>query len=464
MVDARDFTVESLTAAYASGDMSPVEATQLCLQRIAEQDSVLNAFVFVDQAGALESAHASAARWRDGHPLSAIDGVPTSVKDLVAVKGWPLRKGSPHTDANAIVTENSPVADRLEEAGAVVVGVTTTPEFGWKGVGDSPLTGITRNPWNPELGPGGSSAGAAVAAATGMAVLNVGTDGGGSIRMPAAFCGVFGLKPTLAIIPMFPPGGSGLLSHLGPLTATVRDSAVMMSVLAQPDHREVYPTLRDERSWTDALDDGVAGLKIAYSPEFERADVDPEIAYAVRGTVDLLAYLGAEITQIAPPLPDCRDAFLTLWDAALGRSLADVPAELLGQSDPGLVDTLARGERLSAFDFLAANSVRDAATVALGRLLNTYDVVVSPQLPITAFPVGRDVADPHTQQHWVDWTPFTYPINLTRNPAASVPVGLSSRGLPMAMQIVGRHYDDRLVLRVARSIERERPFARIASA
>ena len=460
-LDPSTFTVDSLTDAYRAGELSPVEVTQACLDRIAETEPELNAYVVVDSERALLAAGASEARWQAAQPLSAVDGVPASVKDLVLMRGWATRKGSPHTDPHDLATEDSPVAQRLLEAGAVVVGRTTTPEFGWKGVGDSPLTGITRNPWNPELGPGGSSAGAAVAAATGSAVLNVGTDGGGSIRMPAAFCGVFGLKPTIALVPLYPPGVSGLLSHLGPITPTVTDAAHMMSIVAVPDPREIYPTQRDDTSWIEGLDAGVVGLRVAYSRDYGHADVDPQIAAAVERTVSLLSDLGAIITEVDPGLPDCRDAFIALWDAAMARGLAGLPDDRLALSDPGLVATMRRGLALTAQQFLDADVVRQQATLAISRLLVDHDVLVSPTLPLTAFAVGSDVADSATQSHWVDWTPFTYPINMTRHPAAAIPVGLSTDGLPMSMQVVGNHFDDRRVLRVARAVEMAQPFARL---
>ena len=463
-LDSGTFTVEGLSAAFASGDLSPVDAATACLDHIERRDAELNAFVLVDRDRALADARASEARWRTGTPYGPLDGVPTSIKDLVLVRGWPTRKGSVHTDPEDLATDDAPVTRLLLAAGAVIVGKTSTPEYGWKGLGDSPQHGVTRNPWDPSRTSGGSSAGAAVAAATGMAVLNVGTDGGGSIRMPGGFCGVFGLKPTFALVPMYPPGVSGMLSHLGPLARTVRDAAHLMSVLAVPDSRDIYPTMRDDRGWTTDLDSGVVGLRIAYAPNFPRSAVDPQIAAAVATTAGLLGAAGAFVDEIGLDqlgLPDCRDAFLTLWDAALGRTVAGLPPEQLALSDPGLVATMRRGLSISAQEYLDADDVRALATLSVNRILDSYDVIISPQLPIVAFPVGSDVADPSTQSHWVDWTPFTYPINMTRHPAATVPIGLSTDGLPMAMQVVGRHFEDRLVLRVAQAVESMQPFAHL---
>jgi aspartyl-tRNA(Asn)/glutamyl-tRNA(Gln) amidotransferase subunit A len=450
-------SVDDLSAAYAERSLSPVEVARAALARVAELDVELGAFVLVDEDRALAQARASEARWREGAAYGPLDGVTASIKDLSLVTGWPTRKGSLSTD-DAPATEDSPVVARLLEAGATVLGKTTTPELGWKGLCDSPLSGETRNPWDASRTPGGSSGGAAVAAITGMSSLNVGSDGGGSIRMPSAFCGTFGIKATHALVPLYPPGGSGLLSHVGPLTRTVRDCAHMLDAIAVPDSREIYPTGATPRSWLDGIEDGVAGLRIAYSATYGGASVDPQVADAVARTVSLLADLGAVVEDADPGHPDCHDAFLTLWDAALGRFLEVLSDEQRAQCDPGLVATWERGRELTAFDFLDADAVRAQTTLAFNDLLTRYDLLVSPTVPLLAFPLGSDVADPATQSHWIDWTPFTYPVNLTRHPAASVPVGLSREGLPMAMQIVGRHFDDRRVLRAARAVERAQPF------
>ncbi|MBI1376295.1 MAG: amidase [Frankiales bacterium] len=455
--DPRTWSVDALTLAFRSGVVSPVEATRAALDRIARVDPVVNAFVWVDGDDALEQARASEERWRAGTPRSPIDGVPTTVKDLLPWRGRPTRKGSVHTSTEP-ATEEAPTVERLREAGAVVLGATTTPEFGWKGGGDSPLTGITRNPWDTSRTTGGSSAGAAAAAATGMGVLHVGTDGGGSVRMPSAFCGVFGLKPTHSVVPIHPAAVSGLLSHVGPITRHVRDAAHLMAAIARPDHRDVYPSQLDGRSWIEGLDDGVRGLRVAFTPTWPRAQVDPQVADAVRRTVDVLAGLGAEVDEVEAPGADVRDAFLALWDGALGRALRGLPPEALERSDPGLVATTRRRESLSADAFLDADAVRAESTLRFSTLLTRYDVLVSPTVPVQAFPVGQDVADPSTQEHWIDWTPFTYPVNMTRHPAAAVPVGLSTEGLPLSMQVVGRHFDDRLVLRVAQAVQTAQPW------
>lgn len=456
--DPLTFSVLGLQRSYAKGDLSPVDVVSACLDRINELDPVLNAFVGIDADAAYTQARESEQRWHSQRTLGPLDGIPAVIKDTMAFAGWPTRKGSQQTDPEKISSQDAPAAARLRESGAVFLGKTTTPEFGWKGVGDSPLTGITRNPWDTERTTGGSSAGSAAAVASGMTVLATGTDGGGSVRMPAAFCGIFGLKPTFSLIPIYPPSTGGTLSHVGPMTRTVTDAAAMMEVIARADSREVYPVPDDPRPWVSDLDRGINGVRIAYSPDYGYAHVDPRIAAAVDTAVGVLADAGAVVDVIDPPFSDPREEFCTIWDGMLSMALWDVPTERLAHSDPGLVATLERGRGLTAHDYLIAEGSRLRLADSLGKLFASYDLLVSPQMPTVALPVGTDVWDSQ-QTHWTEWTPFTYPHNLSRCPAASVPVGLTDDGLPMAMQIVGRHFEDRLVMRASRAYEKAVPFA-----
>src|SRR5271155_2623319 len=230
----------ALTALYRAGTLSPVEVAEALFARLDALQPKINAFCIVDRDGALAAARASEQRWRAGKPLSPVDGVPATIKDLMLMRGLPTLRGSRLIDSDQDWSEDSPGVARLKEAGAVILGKTTTPEFGWIAVGDSPLTGITRNPWNLARTPGGSSAGAAAACAAGIGVLNAGSDGAGSIRIPACFCGVFGIKPTLGRVPASPPSPMGLLSHHGPITRSVVDAAVMLDAIGRPDPRDPY--------------------------------------------------------------------------------------------------------------------------------------------------------------------------------------------------------------------------------
>src|SRR6201987_3992750 len=283
----------SLLELYRRRALSPVEVTRLLLDRLDALQPKINAFCIVDHDGALAAARESERRWLSGKAVGTLDGVPVTIKDLVLMRGFPTLRGSRLVDPHQDWSEDAPATARLREAGAVILGKTTTPEFGWKAVGDSPLTGITRNPWDLACTPGGSSAGAAAACAAGIGPLHLGTDGAGSIRIPAAFTGIFGFKPSFGRVPAYPLSAMGLLAHIGPMARTVRDAALMLNVLSRPDHRDPYALPPDDRDYLEGLEDGVRGWRIAYSPTLGYATVDPEIAAAVAGVARQFEVLGA---------------------------------------------------------------------------------------------------------------------------------------------------------------------------
>src|SRR6266851_5492808 len=313
-------TASALLDAYRRKTLSPVEATKAALSRLDRLEPKLNAFVLVDAEGALAAARESEARWARGTPKGLVDGVPTTIKDIVLTKGWPTLRGSLLSKRDQPWDEDAPAVARLREHGAVFLGKTTTPEFGWKALGDSPLTGITRNPWNLAHTPGGSSAGAAAALAAGIGALAIGTDGGGSIRIPAAFCGISGIKATFGRVPAYPASAMGLLSNVGPMARTVADAALMLSVLAGADVRDPYRLPRREqdyrdgreKDYRDGLSDGVKGLRIAVSRDLGYAKVDPEIAAAFDKAAATFRDLGAEVEVKDPGFASPRDAFTAL--------------------------------------------------------------------------------------------------------------------------------------------------------
>jgi aspartyl-tRNA(Asn)/glutamyl-tRNA(Gln) amidotransferase subunit A len=452
-------SASKMLARYRDRSLSPVEAVTASLARIERLNPKLNAFALVDAEGALAAARASEARWVRGEPMGTLDGVPVTIKDVVMVTGWPTRRGSKTTATDPAV-EDGPATARLREAGAVFLGKTNTPEFAWKGVTDSPLTGITRNPWDPSLTPGGSSGGAAVAAACGMGALHIGTDGGGSIRIPAAFTGVFGLKATFGRIPMYPPSPFASLAHLGPLTRTVTDAALMTSVLSRPDPRDWYALPEDRGDWLAGLEEGVTGLRVAYLPTLAQVPVEPDVARRVAEAARRFEELGARVEEVEPGmLSDAGPIFAPHWLAAAAILLGDVPAEKHELMDPGLREVAEQGGRLAALDLLKAMRAREALGAAMLRLHQRFDLLILPTMPMAPFPVGQNKPADSTERTWGDWTPFAYPFNLTRQPAASAPCGFTSRGLPVGLQIVGRLYEDRTVLRAARAFERLQPFA-----
>ena len=276
----------ALARGYAKKKFSPVDAAEACFRQMSRLDGKLNAVCHRDETTTLNQARASEKRWRKGKPLSALDGVPVLIKDLLLVKGWPTLRGSRTVDRNQAWDQDAPSVARLREAGAVFLGLTTTPEFGWKGVTDSPLTGITRNPWNADLTPGGSSGGSAAAVAAGYGPLSLGTDGGGSIRIPAGFSGIFGHKPSFGRVPAYPLSPFGSVAHVGPMTRTVEDSALMMNEISKPDMRDWSAVPADGRDYTKKLKAGIKGWRIAYSPALGFAEVDPEVAKLVGKAVE----------------------------------------------------------------------------------------------------------------------------------------------------------------------------------
>ena len=451
-------SAQELTALYRTGKLSPVEMATTLLARLDALEPKINAFCVVDRDGALAAARASEARWRAGKPLSAADGVPATIKDLMLMRGFPTRRGS-HLTENAPDTEDTPCVARLKEAGAVILGKTTTPEFGWIAVGDSPLTGITRNPWSLGRTPGGSSAGAAAACAAGIGVLNMGSDGAGSIRIPSCFSGVFGIKPTFGRVPAYPGSPMGLLSHHGPLTRTVADAAAALNIIGRPDPRDPYALPPPDGNFLTGIEDGVKGWRIAYSPDLGHAKVDPEIAAACAAAARQFAALGAEVEEIGKIFDSPRAALLTLWGAGAARIVAGIPTEKLKLCDPGFVAVAEAGAQISAVDWLGADLVRNALGRTMGVFHEIYDLLLTPMMPIPALPVGEDLNDP-SDEHWVDWSPFSYPFNMTRQPAASIPCGLTSGGLPIGLQIVGPLHGDAKVLRAARAFEATQPVCR----
>jgi aspartyl-tRNA(Asn)/glutamyl-tRNA(Gln) amidotransferase subunit A len=385
--------------------------------------------------------------------MGPLDGVPVTIKDIILTEGWPTLRGSRTTDPDGPWTEDAPSTARLKEAGAIVLGKTTTPEFGWKGVCDSPLTGITRNPWNTDRTPGGSSGGAGAAAATGMGALHIGTDGGGSIRIPASFCGIVGHKPSFGRVPAYPLSPYGTIAHVGPMTRSVYDAALMLSVISAPDSRDCYVLPDSQRDFTQGLDDGIEGLRVAFSPTLGGNHVDPEVADLVATAARRFEELGARVEEAEPKFDQPVETFRTLWFAGAGKVLAGIPKDKHKLLDPGFREIAEKGQKYSLHDYLDAAKRREAITVEMCRFHESYDLLLTPALSLPAFAVGKNAPHDESGEQWVDWTPFSFPFNMTQQPASSMPCGFSSDGLPVGLQIVGPRYRDDLVLRASRAFE-----------
>ena len=448
-----------LLSLYRSRSLSPVEVTQSCLDRIAALDTDLNAFTLVDGDAALEAARASEERWIKGEPQGLVDGVPATIKDLILTKGWPTLRGSKAVSPDQPWEEDAPATARLREHGAVLLGKTTTPELGHKGVTDSPLTGITRNPWNPAMTPGGSSGGAAVAAATGMGALHVGTDGGGSIRIPASFTGIFGLKPSFGRVPAYPLSPFGTVAHVGPMTRTVSDAALMLRVMSCPDPRDWFAFPYGDKDFLAGLDDGVSGMKVAFAPTLNGAAVDAEVAALVRRAADEFSALGAQVEEVTLEMPDVGQVFFAHWAVGAATVMAGFTPEQKALMDPHLRGFETAGAALSLLEYQQAVQARGRLGVQMNLFHQRYDLLLTPTMPIPAFEAGLNEPSRPEEAGWIDWTPFSYPFNLTQQPAASIPCGLTAAGLPVGLQIVGPMHRDDLVLRAARAYEQLHPIA-----
>jgi aspartyl-tRNA(Asn)/glutamyl-tRNA(Gln) amidotransferase subunit A len=427
------------------------------LERIHERDGTFNAFCLVDPETTLGHARASEARYLRNEPLGPVDGVPVAVKDVFLTNGWPTLRGSKAIAPDQPWTDDAPAIAALKANGYVPIGKTTTPEFGWKGVTDSPLCGITRNPWNPATTAGGSSGGSAVAVASGIAPLALGTDSGGSIRIPAGFCGIVGLKPTFGVVPHWPTPPYGVLAHAGPMTWTVEDCALLLDVLSRPDPRDANaarPTVVDDRG---ELRRGVAGLRIAYSADLGYVDVSPEVATQVEDAARVFATLGAHVENVDPGFENPRHWFDILFFVGAFNAVRQLDPAARAQLEPALDDVARTYGGTSLEAYLEATHHRQMLAIAAARFHERYDLLLTPTLPLPAFEAGCEVPPGSRDERWPSWTPFTYPFNMTGQPALSVPCGFTSAGLPIGLQIVGPRYSDVLVLRAGHAFQNARP-------
>ncbi len=445
-------SAEALLALYARRALSPVEALQAVLERVARLNPWVNAFACMNPL-ALQAAGESETRWHAGRLLGPLDGVPVTIKDLFNQAGFPTRRGSRTTSADP-ATEDAPAVLSLKQAGAVILGKTTTTEFGWKSPGDCPLHGITRNPWDRQRTPGGSSSGAAAAGAAGFGPLHLGTDAGGSVRIPAAFCGLVGVKPSFGRIPQWPLGAFAGVACAGPLARTVRDAALMLGTLARHDLRDPFCLPDDTRDWRHGIEDGVAGLRVAvvrrlgFDPPLD-ADGEAALAAAAR----MLEAAGAIVEEADPELPDTRDIFGRVWGTALARLVATTPPAQRPLLDAGLTEVAERAGAMSAIELLGAEALRIEAAHAMARFHQRFDILLTAATPTAAFAADQPTLRP-AEALWRDWAPWTFAFNLTRQPAIAVPVGLDEHNMPRAVQVAAALYRDDLAFRAARALER----------
>ena len=449
-----------LAAWVRAKQVSPTEIVRAVLDRIDRLDANINAFATPTPDLALAMAGSAEKALARGEATGVLHGVPVTIKDLFDIEGYPTERGS-FALAGHIADSDSPVTARLKAAGAVIVGKTTTSEFGWTGMSRSPRSGITHNPWQRGFNAGGSSAGAAAAAAMAFGPLHQGSDGAGSIRMPSHFCGVFGLKPTWGRIPHVPVRNSDNVSHVGPLSRTVADAALFLDATAGA-HPFDHTSLTDSDSaFCAGLERDVGPLKIAFSTDLGHARVDREVADPVARAARDFESFGCHVEHVQPSWgkdgPEIARFFWAVHESPLAVHLDGFEDSM----DPGLVACIRAGSGHSAETYLAMRARKLDYIESIHRFMADWDLLLTPSVSVAAFPVER-LLPSHWPDHpwdWLSWSEFCYPFNMSGLPAASIPCGFTGAGLPVGLQIVGRRAADRLVLRAAAAFERARPWA-----
>ncbi len=458
MTSIHDLTARALSSAYRAGQLSPVEVARAALARIAAWERKINAMYVVDEAGALAQAAASEARWRAGTPLSALDGVPITIKDNIPVKGFATPVGTAAGDVTPAAADAPPCA-RVREAGCVIIGKTTMPDYGMLASGVSSLHGITRNPWDLSRNPGGSSSGAAASLVAGYTPLALGTDIGGSVRLPAAYSGVFALKPSLGRVPIYPPY---LGRVVGPMTRTVADAALLMTALAKPDPRDYMALPYWEISWKTVLQaDTQRDLKgkklgllldigIGLAPQ-------PAVRAAITAAANAFERAGAAVEPVAPFLnAEIAAGVDGFFQARLLAEFRVLPPERQAMVLPFVAAWCRRAEKLSA-----ADAAHNLALIMLMRekavaATQPYDFLIAPTSPITAY-AAEEATPGDDPTRPFEHIGFTVPFNMSEQPAASICAGYDADGMPIGLQIIGHRFDDLGVLRVARAYAQLRP-------
>lgn len=453
-----DMTAVEISAGYRAKLLSPVEVARHFLDRIDKLDKKVNSYCLVDVERTLAEASASEARYLKGEPLSELDGVPVAIKDLLLTRGWPTLRGSKLVDPKGPWEEDAPSVARLRDAGAVLLGKTTTPEFGWKGTNDSPLTGSTRNPWNTDKTPGGSSGGSAAAVAARLAPLALGSDGGGSIRIPAGLTGTFGLKPQFGRVAAYPLATSlAAMAHVGPMSRTVADSCLLMNTIAKPDSRDWQSLPGQANDYMLALQGSMKGKRIAFSATLGWVSrIDEEVLRLATAAALRFEELGATVEFVDPQAGNPTNTWWTIWASGLYHVLRAATEEQLSLLEPGLRNLFEAGREITIANLQDALIARGEFASKMRVFTDRFDLLMTPSLATTAFDANL-LSPTEDGVVWSDWTPYTATFNLTQQPAASVPCGYASSGLPVGLQVVGRPYDEIGVLTACHAYERLDP-------
>lgn len=453
MNDFANMSIADMSRGLGRKLFSPTELLRDVLSRCEKLEPELNMFAHFDPEGALAQAAESERRIMRGQKLGDLDGIPTSIKDLIAVKNMPMRFGSKSSSSEPVAID-APAVERLRGAGAVILGKSTTSEFGCKAVGDSPLSGITRNPIDLNLTPGGSSSGAAAMVAAGLVPYSIGTDGGGSLRIPAALTGLFGIKAQFGRVPVYPVSATPTLAHVGPITRSPADSASVLNVISGFDRRDPFSVMAQVPDFVGAISQQ-RNLRIAWSPKLGYGRVDPDVAECVAVAVRRLETLGYNIEEVDVLETDPIDMWTAEFYAGVGTRLRKTIEERPELLDPSVLKVLRLALGQGMQQYYESVFARYAFREKMHGIFDNFDILLTPTLPVSGIEVGRDVPEGFEDKTIVSWATFTYPFNLTGNPAASMPVGLTEKGRPAALQIIGRTFDEYSVLSLSGAMYRD---------
>ena len=446
---------------YKEKLFSPLELAKEIINKINQDNTKINAYVFFDEEVILEQATISTLNYEKNLSRGSLEGVPISIKDLIVTKNMPTNRGTLTSSLSSQSEYDAPVVKKLKQQGAIILGKTASPEFGHKGTTQSLKYGNTNNPWNLDLNAGGSSGGSSAAVAGGLGPASIGTDGGGSIRIPCSFCGLFGHKPTFGRIPAYPISPFGTIANLGPISRTVKDSGLIMNAIANLDIQDWHSLPNEKQDYTSYDSDLKKKYKIGYSKfwgmdkYFDTNLMESEVLQKIEESIRSLKKSGLEILEIDSinwthnPL----DVFLVMWQSGAANLARKISLKDSYNLEPSFSNFVEKGKQYTMFDFMDAEAKRSENALHLKKIFRNVDVIVGPTLPVLPFNSGQNVPEGFNEEQLFSWLPFTYPFNLTKNPASTINVNFSNSGLPIGLQIVADIYKDKTCFELAYFIE-----------
>ena len=455
-------SVSELIKMFKDRKTNPVELVKDIIKNIKKNNPHLNAFVEYDEEKIIKQAEVSEIRWNKKNPISFLDGIPISIKDLIITKDYPTRRGSYVESLPIYSKKDAPVVRKLKKAGAIIIGKTTTPEFGHKGTTQSNRYGVTRNPWNKKLNAGGSSGGSASAVAAGLGQLSIGTDGGGSVRIPCSFCGLFGHKPTFGRIPAYPISPFGTVANIGPISRCVKDSGLLMNIIATPDKDDWYSLPNEYNNYEKNDLEQVKSLRIGitkywgmkhFLPDLELSEeVEKGFDEAMKALRNENINLIEDEKILWPNNPE--KIFKIMWYSGAANLSKKINKKEFSKIDQNFQIFIERGNKFSMFEFMDAEAKRSENATYLSYFFDNYDVIIGPTMPVLAFNAENTVPTNSDDKDIFSWTPFTYPFNLTKNPASTINCGFSNSGLPVGIQVVAPHYEDKRCFLISAYLEK----------